>query len=80
MSGWLPPGCTDKDIDDAAPQTPTSSGNLEDFQDQERAIINLELNSRDAESALWWLTEHGYFNVVERICQEALAALPKEIT
>lgn len=20
MSGWLPPGCTDKDIDDAAPQ------------------------------------------------------------
>jgi hypothetical protein len=22
MSGWLPPGCTDKDIDDAAPQGP----------------------------------------------------------
>lgn len=21
MSGWLPPGCTDKDIDDAAPQS-----------------------------------------------------------
>lgn len=20
MSGWLPPGCTDKDVDDAAPQ------------------------------------------------------------
>jgi hypothetical protein len=22
MSGWLPPGCTDKDVDDAAPQGP----------------------------------------------------------
>jgi hypothetical protein len=23
MSGWLPPGCTDKDVDDAAPQEET---------------------------------------------------------
>lgn len=43
-------------------------------------MVALAMNERDAESALWWLTEHGYFQIVERICQEALAALPKGIT
>lgn len=77
MSGWLPPGCTDKDIDDAAPYDDLPC-DVEPKDDD--PLVALALNERDAEAALWWLTEHGYFNVVERICQEALAALPKEIT
>lgn len=52
----------------------------EGFPDYEQRLIDLALREQDASQSLWWLTEHGYYAVVTRICEEALAALPKTIT
>ena len=55
MSGWLPPGCTDKDIDDAAPQndpedeTPLWFTFADSIEDRQRRLDEKVRECRRAE-------------------------------
>lgn len=56
--GWnLPPGCTDKDIDDAAPR---EAETIEEYQDMRREAIWVERTMHDIETAFDELCGQGY--------------------
>jgi hypothetical protein len=77
MSGWLPPGVTDKDIDEASP----GYGEPPDgFTDDELLVILAEQIEQFAESDLHTLIEIGQTERVKRIVERLQEKLSKEIT
>jgi hypothetical protein len=76
MSGWLPPGCTDKDIDDACPSEPE-----EEFTEAEWMQILIERTATSAENELNNLVEEfGEYERVRQIVERISEKLPKRIT
>jgi hypothetical protein len=75
MSGWLPPGVTDKDIDEASP----GYGEPE-FTDDELLLILAEQIEQFAESDLHVLIELGQTERVKRIIERLQEKMPKRIT
>jgi hypothetical protein len=75
MSGWLPPGCTDRDVDDAAPQNEP-----EDETEAEARLILVEQIETFAESDLHTLIELNEFERVARLIERLQEKLPKRIT
>lgn len=54
MSGWLPPGCADKDVDDAA------NGDPETFLDMRREAIWIERTMHEIQSNCDEMVGKGY--------------------
>jgi hypothetical protein len=75
MSGWLPPGVTDKDIDEACP-----GYDEPEFTDDELLQVLAEQIEQFAESDLHILIELGQTERVKRVIERLQEKMPKRIT